>query len=449
LFVSILDLLLVVIIIGAFAFGVRKGIAAVILIRPVTDRLFELGSVSFGGGKVTFGVLVNIIIICATLVNILGIRRRTPAGLRTIWFPFLIVCAIATLYSPAQLDASRRLFSYVCDYCVFSLAFLVVRSDEDVLYFLKCVVLSSVLPLLYGFYEIVSGTDWFDESRIQSTFSHPNMFAFYLVAVTGVMLFLTTTKQFQISPRLRLFLNLYLIPVLVMLVMTKTRSAWGACAVLLLIYGILRDRRVLIFMMIALPLAFLIPAVHDRISNLTTENDYIGGSAIYLNSYAWRQLLWEGALSYISQRPIFGYGLHSFLFYSPEFFPATRHGTYAHNDYVQLLFETGIVGLLAFLWIFWRCAVWLNRYWQADANGATAAAAMILIYLICSSSDNLLEYLPFQWEFWFPVAVMCWSLARFQLPVPQNQFAKWAADPRRPRLGAGETMQRRAGGPEL
>ena len=116
----------------------------------------------------------------------------------------------------------------------------------------------------------------------------------------------------------------------------------------------------------AVPLALAIPAVNDRIMSLMSENDYIGGPTVLLNSFAWRNFLWEGSFAYIWRQPIFGYGLHSFPFYSAEFFYPTPGGTYAHNDYIQVLFETGLVGLIAFLWIFWRCAAWLYQRWRFD-----------------------------------------------------------------------------------
>jgi putative inorganic carbon (hco3(-)) transporter len=413
--IALLDILFVGIVVAAFAFGLRTGVATIIFVRPLTDRLFELAGFDVAGHHVTYGVMINIIVLCALVINITKVRSCTPSGLRYLWMPFLIVCVVATLYSPLPIDAVRRISIYGCYYAMFVLAFAVVKSERDIPRLLKFVVLSSVLPVLYGLFQTVSGFDrYVYDSRIQSTFSHPNMFAFYLLAVIGTVCFLLTTDRIAIAGRWRLLLTLYLIPLLIALVMTQTRSAWIGCIVLFLAYGLLRDRRVLALLLIAAPLALAIPAVNERIASLMSENDYIGGSAIFLNSYAWRKLLWDNAFIFIWQRPIFGYGLHSFPYYSPQFFPAAP-GTYAHNDYLAVLFETGLVGLVTFLWIFWGYAVWLFQRWRFDKGGATTAAAMLATYMICSYSDNLLEYLPYQWEFWFPLGVICWHLERQRL----------------------------------
>jgi putative inorganic carbon (HCO3(-)) transporter len=453
--VALVDILFVCIVLAAFVFGLRAGVATLIVIRPLTDRLFQLAAINVAGHAVTYGVTLNLIVICATILNIFRIRRCTPSGLQYMWLPFLLVCAVAVLYSPLQIDASRRLLIYVCYYSIFVLSFVIVRSERDVLFFLKLVILSSVLPVLYGLFQTLSGVDWFGDSRIQSTFSHPNMFAFYLLAVIGVILFLNTTGRIRISGRLRLLLNLYLIPLLIVLIMTKTRSAWIGCMVLFFVYGLAHDRRLLVLMLIATPLAFAIPAVHERIVDLMSENNYIGGPAVELNSYAWRKLLWENAFTYIWRQPIFGYGLHSFPFYSAEFFYPTPDGTYAHNDYIQVLFETGLVGLITFLWIFWRCFVWLFQRWRFDKRGVTAAAAIMVAYMICSYSDNLLEYLPYQWEFWFPFGVICWHIGQHQTRAGslgyrsyRSRFGSWARLTRTrglPAVGAPT----RAAGPEI
>ncbi len=430
--ISIIDVLLVCIVLAAFAFGLRTGIAVLIIIRPLTDRLFELASfdvtVNFITHHVTYGVVINLLLICTAIVNAARIQRCTPAGLRSVWLPFLLICAAAVLYSPQQFDATRRVLIYASYFSIFGLSFVIVNSERDVALFLKLVILSSVLPVLYGLFATFSGLDWSEESRIQSTFSHPNMFAFYLVAVIGIIFFLLATERIRITDQLRLLLYLYLIPLLVVLIMTKTRSAWIGCFVLFFGYGVVYDRRVLALLLIAAPVAFAIPAVNERIMSLMMANDYIGGPAVVLNSFAWRQLLWERAFAYIWQQPIFGYGLHSFPFYSAEFFYPTPEGTYAHNDYIQVLFETGLVGLIAFLWIFSRCSIWVLQRWRADKGGVTAAAALMLAYLTCSFSDNLLEYLPYQWEFWFAFGVICRHLELHRVRARSSESYKGFAN---------------------
>src|ERR1700722_10334437 len=341
-FISLAGTFLAIIMIGAFFFGFRTGVVALILIRPLCDRIFESGRFDIGGQAISYGALINIAVIFALFCNLSRVWKSVPAKLRTIWFPFLFLAFAAVIYSPVQLEALRRFFTYFCFFVMFSFAFAVVRSERDVLHFLKMIVLSSVPPVTYGLFQIATGRDLYD-GRIQSTFSHPNIFAFFIVIIIGIILFLQSTTRLKTSGRYRLVLTVYLLPLLILLLFTKTRSAWIGCAIQFLVYGIVYDRKALFLLLLAPFIVLAIPGVADRINDLSSGNDYLGGPAINVNAYTWRMILWESSFSYIWERPIFGYGLASFFFYSPEFFPLGRlQGTDAHSVYIQTILKWGL-----------------------------------------------------------------------------------------------------------
>jgi O-antigen ligase len=228
---------------------------------------------------------------------------------------------------------------------------------------------------------------------------------------------------------MRKVLRIYLIPLLVLLVATKTRSAWLGCLLLFAVYGMIADKRVLV-LTFALPFcALLVPAVRERLADLETGNQYVGWVQD-VNAYAWRKLLWQKASAYIAQRPLFGYGLYSFPYYSPTFFPLeTERGVDAHNVYIQLLFETGILGLLSYLWIFARKTQILLRYWLLDRPAMAMSTTMLCVYLITCYSDNLLEYVSYGWCYWFTFGVMFADLSQYRLsvlrsgPSPDNSIS--------------------------
>jgi O-antigen ligase len=125
-------------------------------------------------------------------------------------------------------------------------------------------------------------------------------------------------------------------------------------------------------------------------------------------------ILWESSFTYIWQRPIFGYGLDSFPFYSPAFFPLERTmGFNAHNVYIQVIFEMGFVGLIGFVLIFCRSFGWLARFWRFDRRGVSVAAAVMVVYLIGCYSDNVLEYLTFDWCFWLFFGLVFAQLSQY------------------------------------
>ncbi len=75
-----------------------------------------------------------------------------------------------------------------------------------------------------------------------------------------------------------------------------------------------------------------------------------------------RVALWRDAWKMIKEHPVLGQGLGTFQWIYPAY-ESIRPDTpakYAHNNYLQVLAELGIVGLAVFIWIFvavWRVAV--------------------------------------------------------------------------------------------
>ncbi len=75
-----------------------------------------------------------------------------------------------------------------------------------------------------------------------------------------------------------------------------------------------------------------------------------------------RIAIWRDAWKMVEQNPLFGQGLGTFQWTYPayETVDPDRPARYAHNDYLQILIETGIIGLGLLLWFFvsvWRVAV--------------------------------------------------------------------------------------------
>ena len=242
------------------------------------------------------------------LLYVSQIWRDLPSGLRMLWLPFPLITFVAALCSPVQVDALRKFVTYLTFAAMFMFSFMVAKSERDILHYLKLIVLSSILPVFYGLFQTVSGIDWYMDSRIESTFSHPNIFAFYILAIIGTIFFLLATDRGRMSGRLRIIISAYLIPLIALLIMTKTRSAWVGCLMLFFVYGLIYDKRALILVLAAPMLALTVPAISDRIVDLATRNDYIGGTAgANINAYAWRLLLWGNAFAYIWQRPLFGF----------------------------------------------------------------------------------------------------------------------------------------------
>jgi O-antigen ligase len=196
-------------------------------------------------------------------------------------------------------------------------------------------------------------------------------------------------------------LLIYIILMIVLLLLTKTRSAWVACYVFFALYGLLYERKYLIAVIAAPFLALAIPEIRDRILDLTHGNEVVTYGT--LNSYAWRKYIWESGLNWMQPNYyLLGYGLEAFMHYSLEFFPLAgglQRG--AHSVYVQLFFDTGAIGLLSFIWLYSSLAYQLTKFYKENKLMIFSTIMLICQYGLIAYSDNLLSYLAFNWYFWF------------------------------------------------
>ena len=87
-------------------------------------------------------------------------------------------------------------------------------------------------------------------------------------------------------------------------------------------------------------------------------------------------------LRMFAEKPLLGWGLATF----PEVYPQFRsfytdfYVNAAHNDYLQLLIETGVLGFAMMIWFLfatYRGAIRKLENWPSDTNGAVAMAATI------------------------------------------------------------------------
>lgn len=159
-----------------------------------------------------------------------------------------------------------------------------------------------------------------------------------------------------------------------------SREAYVAFLAALIFLGLLKERKLLIAVAIVLIAweTILPQSVQERIA-MTTENT--GGGEQLDASSGKRVELWKDALDLFTADPVFGIGFDTY-----EFLGRVEDYRDTHNYYVKVLVETGVIGLLLFLWLLgkmWRLGYLLFRraedpFWAAIGLGFLA--------LICSAT---------------------------------------------------------------
>ncbi len=389
-----------------FLFSRKTLFLMIIFFRGICDPLFE--ATRFGAGVMGIGGIVNALVILIAFLSFIEQPRRIARTALPMWAPLMIVVLIEALRAPEFGTGIKYFLVYLSYAAVFAVPFHLRECRRDLGYCALFIILSSVLPALYGFVDFAMGGGGGRlAGRIQSTFDHPNIFAFYLVFVISLLLYLLKGAVVKLSTGQRLFLFAYMVALFALLLLTKTRSAWAACLFVFAVYGMIFERRFLVYLVVVSGLLLLLPAVQDRLMDLMQGNQRLQFET--LNSYAWRKSIWEAGLGWmkLADMPM-GHGLESFRYYAEVFFPTAgtmRPG--AHSVYVQWFFEAGLVGLLCSIWLFYRLLAILKTGYRKDKVGTVIVITIVFEYLVMSYSDNMLGYLSFNWYFWFLMGAAC------------------------------------------
>ncbi|HEX4879176.1 MAG TPA: O-antigen ligase family protein, partial [Limnobacter sp.] len=213
-----------------------------------------------------------------------------------------------------------------------------------------------------------------------------------------------------------------LLPTLVLsIAMTQTRSAWAALLLMGIIYGIAVSRVTLVWLLIGLVIAAFIPAVQDRVLDLMQGNEVIQYAK--LNSFAWRQYIWESGLNWMSPaRYLFGYGIGGFFYHSVDFFPLSGGMPFgAHNVFVERFFDGGIVAVSVFAVFFAVQLRWACKLLGTVRAGGLAYLGLVLTYLTLNASDNVVDYLAYNWYYWAVAGALYAQARRLAGPTPSNE----------------------------
>lgn len=390
--------------------NVKVALVLLLLSRGLLDYVLGLTRVDIQGQNIGIGGGINLFVIILAMVLV----RQRPGALfehavNKRWIIYLVICAIAVLYAPFRGRGVRLFLNLLSYYCMLTIPFILINRLEDKKFWLKVLFFSTILPVCFANLDLLSGgTDYQGIGmRIQGTFPHPNILAFYLVFTITLGFYLLQGHLFSLNRIRKAFLWIYVIDLLILLLATKTRNAWIACWGLFFLYGLLKERRYLFYSLFLSLLALFIPPVRERIFEVLGSADLEDVES--LNSFTWRLRLWKDSLLSFRETFLFGNGLASFEFLV-ERLRGWDERAGAHNTYLEVLVETGLLGIVAYVGIYLK----LLKTFYIKMRGTVAKLSAEYLLLFCYAGsyavvcfgDNMLYYLSFNWYFWFFMGVM-------------------------------------------
>ena len=282
-----------------------------------------------------------------------------------------------TLYNYASKVELFRLLTYIGVY------FLIVnniKSRQQIRQIVTTIIITGISISFLGLLQYLSGTEkvfWlYDIKRANffATFSNQDHFACYMAMIiplviglliteylnrlTGNLQSTVHTHQSNVSSH-RIFFYVFAI-VIMLSSLFFARSSGGAFSIIvsfLLLIGMMLSRKRLRKMSwIVVPIIFITLGVLIWIGMRPVIEELATSVDIENPSLKERIEFWQNTILAIKDFPLFGTGIGVFPFIYPQYSTVT-HLTFvnhAHNEYLELMLETGLIGFAIVLWALYR-----------------------------------------------------------------------------------------------
>ena len=343
---------IMLVILGTFVFLLfHHGVLILLGALAIRSSLEAMSGFDILGG-LSLSSMLAIGILVLTLIR-LALDRKIPLAFNDRTFPYLLLAGWG-LFSGLVINRSSWSFAVagaeiarmLSNISIFWLVIAFVKTRKDFTLVLLAMVISALIPLAGGFWGLLQGSGTSvvlgipSLVRIKGFFAHPNNYAHYLIII-GLCVY--TFYRWSKIERVRFEKHLLLLlsVIIASLVLTFSRSGLIGLVLAILLVGINNSRSLLkILLLIAilgLIFALLFPSfIEYTFTQTLTSSD---PSESTLASRYW---IWEQGYEWATINPVAGNGPDSFV-------KLVRID--AHNDYLRILVEYGIPGLLFFGWV--------------------------------------------------------------------------------------------------
>jgi len=272
---------------------------------------------------------------------------------------------------------------------------------------LAAILCSAALVSADMVFQLISGTDFlrgkplYGWYKITGPFANPNDLGGWLIVMLPLLL---SFADFWKGDRIKKALVALSGLAAGCLIMTFAAGAWIAGAVSVVFLRIFKIRylaAILVIFILVLP--FVLPdPVKEKISAVFSAEK---------ETMSFRMTLCREAASIVKDYPLFGCGLNTYSIVAPRYRLTETSGFYAHNSYLQMAAESGVLGLISFLWVIvvlFRTSLRALKKMRGTFYGAylTGLLAGLLAFLVQSFVDTNFYSLQLSMLMWFMMGLL-------------------------------------------
>jgi len=351
----------------------------------------QLGEYNYLGGGTPYhpngimGIAIIFGTLCFILFSKIDYSRLRP--IRAFFF-FLIICLLTLIFAREYLFQGITVtLRLAVAFCIYAVLLYKLDSIKQVKWVIIAVVAAQILPTVSGLM-VMAGTSGLSFVKGETARLGHSGIGVYLAMVLTLCLVLflnvkTSGEKFLWGVLTALFgLGLFF---------SFGRSGWISFIVALTIIGVVRHRKILLFLPVLVMLAIiLIPAIPQRFSDIDITNLDQGNAS----TLSGRIQVWKTGLKLYVTQPLLGVGYGLGRYRIGEYLH--RYAWMIHNDYISILLETGLIGLIIFA--FWH-GQWLVRLFKTyySAYGTNekmlilAVSAVFASSLVARLTDNIIQ----------------------------------------------------------
>lgn len=343
-----------------------------------------------------------------------------------LMFLFIITCVSIINSISLQDSLKGGIFKLLRYIFVFFIMVQEVKDKSHIRMIVASMISGVLLVSIDSIWQVLTGKDFvrgyepilnIGLLRATASFKDSNTFGIYLSALAPVVFGLTL---YYFRAKKRFVMSLVCIMTSVGVFLTYSRPTLLAVYIALFFLGLTKKNNVLILILIAMVFIapFLLP---ESFKQWAGEKGY---NPLRVMCNDDRIAIFRHSINMIKDHPIIGVGANTYMknykYYkeSPEYRNVvTSDYVYAHNNFLHMAAEIGIIGLCIFIWLLYRLFLSYRRIYRSLDDNYVKIVSLCLIgcliaFLINGLTESSLFYSRVAVVFWYIIG-LSYSLKKF------------------------------------
>jgi O-antigen ligase len=336
-------------------------------------------------------------------------------------FLFMLIIAIISFRNSVSFSASFQGITKLLKYLIiFIVCSEEIKDKKHITKILVSVGCGLALASIDSLWQLAFGYDFIRHNTLQSSvinlirptaaFPNPNVFGIYMAALTPLII---GPALFYFKGRKKILMLLISALSVASIYLTLSRGAGLGVYLAILLLAVVRKNKLLIIILLAVLLIF--PFVMPKNIKQWAKEVKYNPFVFMLNQD--RISIYNNTINMIKHHPFIGVGVNTFSrnygkykLESAEEYTHTPDTIYAHNIFLHMAGEIGLLGLLSFVWFLFQVFLQATRAYLKIEDVylkiiAISAIACLIAFLVNGLTETSLYYSRVAMVFWYIVGL--------------------------------------------